>query len=113
MPTSYREDCENYKNMRRDSTNFGYEDVPYKKRAKKKKNKRSNHKHEYAKCLIKSLDFPKYWSRGEYCIHCGRIKNITLSWGYYDKLSQEELDKLPRFEIQSFLDKNVSLQDKN
>ena len=92
MGTSYKEENEQYKNAKRapyieDSRQH------YPKKKVKKKNKRSNHKHEYVKALFHGKGYVE-WSLGEYCKHCGRIKDRKMIW------KEENLDYyLERYKI--------------
>ena len=103
-----------------DETYFGYEDMPYKKFSKKSKPKKSNHKHEYADCLITQKDTgnsyrnflsKQYW-RAKYCIHCGHIYNVFFYWN--NDITEEEINTLPKFKVDDiFSTREVILQDKN
>lgn len=88
---------------------YGYEDQPYRSGSKKTKSPRSDHKHVYEDCLVKILSFSHMWCYGQYCTKCGRIKDLHMYWG--QEPSQDEIIILPKFEIDSFLDKKVTLQN--
>ena len=79
MVSSYREYSEKYKNDKKKLID-GYEEVPYKKSKKnRKKNKRSNHKHEYIPALYYKKNEVFY---GSHCKICGRIQNFCFF--FYD-----------------------------
>lgn len=88
---------------------YGYEDVPYKKsKSKKPILKKSDHKHKYALGLIRDKTF-NHWNRCEYCIICGRIKDIL----FFGNVTEKDFNTLPMFEITDvFKDKFVPLQNK-
>jgi len=83
----------------------------YRKPAPKKKVKRAKHKHQYSNCLIKATHdkygFINHWHRGEYCTICGRIKNVYI---FDDPITDKELKSLPKFEVESYVERYVTLQ---
>ena len=87
--------------------------MSYKKKAKKKTNKKSDHKHQYAKCTV---EYPKRWwdkncdlnnttkDIGEYCTICGKIKTISF-W------TNETTIETPTFYLKDPFDKYVELEE--
>lgn len=75
---------------------YGYENEPYKSKTKKRKTKKSDHKHIYKPCYVKyQTSKDEYIHKAEYCVLCNKVTNYTL---YY--LSEKQIDQsLPIFII--------------
>lgn len=74
MTSSYREDLAKFKYEKA----VPIEDSPVLgKRAKKKKTKRADHKHEYIPVIFHG----KQWiDHGFICKHCGRVQDVIFDW---------------------------------
>jgi len=83
MGLSYKESSEEYKNNKKKIVD-GYEKAPYKK-IKNKKNKRSNHKHEYVPAIYKR-DNENFQTCGKHCKICGRVQDMYFFWKTSEEL---------------------------
>ena len=88
-----------------DDIYFGEEDARYvKPKNKKKKVKRSNHKHIYDKYCVASVHFKEYTFKEDvlinYCSICGKINNMNF---YANQETIARLKKSGRcFEVEDF-----------
>ena len=121
MGSSWKESSEEYKNNKKKIID-GYEKTPHKKIKKKKKTKRSNHKHEYIPAIynviykqIDGTEVPRQMC-GQHCKICGRVENMYFLWyntedmlKKFKKNNPEWIElTLPR-EWDYFKDKNIPI----
>lgn len=89
----------------------------YGKKAKHKPDKKSNHKHEYKRSVVKYIDrkFPngEWWSVGGVCSICGKIGPDHKLWFGLSDIESREAQKLPSYKCSSGLyGKSVDLRYK-
>ena len=98
MVSSYREEVNKYKFEKQQKA----EDKPIPRKKKKvKKTKKADHKHVYVPALFQTSytnwkqETRIVWNYGFYCEKCGRIQDISFTWGdnkILDKFRKEHPD---------------------
>lgn len=116
MSISWKEASNNYKTEKA-SRSDGYEDTPYKKKARPQKTKRSNHKHKYIPAILLST---YYTHNGEkrtapylatYCEICGRVDELRF-W-ITDRDIEKFKEKNPNYVYKDLPDGWSFFKDKN
>lgn len=90
MGLTYHEASEKYKNDKKNLVD-GYKETPYKKK-KVKKNKRSDHKHEYIPAVYR-LEGRPYQTCGYHCKKCGRIEDLFFYFWFHNEEQIENFKK--------------------